>query len=579
MQYNPNFTYPNIELWYDEPWKDKNSLIDPLFQWIGCHDSVAPSVYARPAGDPFAMEGYQGKSNSVDVPSVIEGWKRKGLRMTTLEQGCKYWISMVPEQAGARKKCRALVVLCQQDSTDPWWAMEVQERYRSYNERAADGQDTVIIYLTAMGADKDRIFGNILQEACVLYPVDLAQVYLDVSVPVSRGQKLSEIQGFVWKNEQGQLLDPDGAVEQFWGIPVLNISGRWGSKESLTRGLVMHQKMNEGNFDREWLIHSEAGAKMAQGILLEHRFDTVDDPGYRKYWAERGVDFRVYETEGRRWTVMSPAGVKEPLPVVLTLQEVYRGNEHLAVTAGSYFCQLAQLVAEGNCIALFFALEDPDSNELIMDILEEAKGYHAIDASRVYAMGHSHDGWFTRILGYRHADRIAAIVTMGNHFGLPTVEDTGNDKMGVSAAELERMTKYDLPVMNIDGANEPMAFLPETEEQKKRWVREWQRRLVACNCPVRSEEEILAARISPVQAERKLGLPGDRGMTVWSDGFENYILDIQNKAGRYHLRVASTQNMPHTVTPPMIDLAWGFLRQFARDLDSGAVIELDERNR
>jgi hypothetical protein len=481
---------------------------------------------------------------------------------------------MVPQQASASHLCRALVVLCQQDSTDPWWAMEVQERYRFYNEQAAAGQDTVLIYLTAMGADEDRIFGNILQEACVLYPIDLQQVYLDVSLPVNLGQKLAEIPDFRWQTPQGEALDPDAAVEQMWGVPVLNISDRWGSQESLTRGLVMHQKMNEGNFDREWLIHSEAGAKMAQGILLEHRFHTVSDPDYQAFWAEQGVDFQVYETAGRRWTVMSPKGATEQLPVILVLQEVYRGNEHLAVTAGSYFCQLAQLVAQGNFIALFFALEDPDSNELIMDILKEAEGKYSIDASRVYAMGHSHDGWFTRILGYRHPDQIAAIVTMGNHFGLPTVEDTGNDKMGISEEELERMTRCDLPIMNIDGANEPMAFLPKTEAQKKRWVKEWQRRLKACNCPVKSEEEILAALTSPVQAERKLGLPGDRGMTIWSDGFANYVLDIRNKAGQYHLRVASTENMPHTVTPPMIDMAWGFLRQFARDLDSGAVIEL-----
>jgi len=33
-------------------------------------------------------------------------------------------------------------------------------------------------------------------------------------------------------------------------------------------------------------------------------------------------------------------------------------------------------------------------------------------------------------------------------------------------------------------------------------------------------------------------------------------------------------NMPHTPTPTMSQLSWAFMRQFARNLETGEIIEL-----
>lgn len=576
---NSQYRYENQYIWYNDAWQKKDGMVDPLMQWIGSNDTLTPvPEYPKPEGDPKKHPGYRAKPKCVDLPEVKAYWEEKGIRYTSLEQGRKYWISMLPEKAmhtpGA--KLNALIVLLQENSADPWWAMNTLARYRAYNEMAARRQDTVIIYLTAMGADTDHIFGGIMQEACCLYPVDLSKVYLDVTLPKKLGVKLSSIEGFEWADAEGKSADPDGLVEEFEGIPVLNISGRWGTKDSLTRGLIMNQAMNRGMFDTERLIHSKGGKKMVEGILLEYKFQTVNDPGYAEYWDAMGLKLDVRETAGRRWLMYAPKQQLESgekLPLVLAMQEVYRGNEHLAVTAASYFYEYMELAAQGECMVLFFALEDPDSNDLLETIAREAMEDYPVDRTRVYVTGHSHDGWFARHFAFRHPDMIAALATMGNHVGYPDPAITGHKIMGVSQAELDHYAKFDMPTINVNGASEGFSRYPETEEKQIRWAMDWQRRLEAHRCPVPSIEEILAAHNSENVAIRTLGVSADQGQTHFFDGVEHYVADIRNVDGKYHLRVASSENMPHTVTPCIVDLAWSYIRRFARNLETGEVID------
>lgn len=579
---NRNFAYEKQYLWYNDAWQNKDGMVDPLFQWLGSHDSICPApAYDRPQGDPKQLPCYRAKTNAVDLPEVVAAWQARGIRYTSLEQGCKHWISMLPEHAmeGTGKKLNALVVLHQEDCRDPWWAMDTMAKHQAYNELAARRQDTVVIYLIAKGPDSDRIFGNIMQEAFCLYPVDLDKVYLDVSLVKRLGARLADIPGFRWQDAQGRCVDPDGQVETLEGIPVLNISGRWGTKDSLTRGLVMNQAMNRGRFDTQWLVQSVGGQRMAEGIALEYDYQTIYDPGYREYWAAQGLQLDIHETAGRRWLVYAPKQqleTGERLPLVLAMQEVYRGNEHLAVTAASYFYEYTQLAAQGECILLFFALEDPDSNDLLEVIAKEAMERYPVDATRVYVTGHSHDGWFARHFAYRHPRMIAALATMGNHVGLADAAVVGNPIMGVSDAEIQHYSQYDMPTININGGAEGFSEYPATEQAQQFWAESWQRRLKASRCPVPTVEEILAARNSDNLAIRTLGVPGDRGLDCWFDGVEHYMVDVRNVDGKYHLRVASSQNMPHTVTPCMVDLSWSYIRSFARDLQTGEVIDLNE---
>lgn len=572
--------YENMEFWFDDAWQGKNPVIDELTQWIGLNDQLEESGFQAPEGDPKKMEDYHSKTNSVDLPEVVGYWKNRGMRFHSFEMGCKHWVAFVPEEAftDSAKTYKVLVILEQQDPEDPWWAMKTMSHHKDLNEMIADRGDTMLVYMCCLKNDHDRQLSNILQEATVLFPADLDNMYLDVSLPLKKGQKMAEIPGFKYLLPDGTPADPDESVEYWDKFPVLNISNNWGNLDSLTRGLIMYHKMNDGMFDRERYVYGLSGKSLAEALRLEHDFTHVDDPAYLEYWDKQGIVYDIRKTKGRRWIMMAPKQAienKEKLPLVVGLQEVYRGNEHLAVTAASYYYHFTELVMQGDCMLLFFVLEDPDSNDLLEDILHEAFEKYPIDRTRVYTVGHSHDGWWSRIFGYRHPDLIAAIATLGNFYGLVRPEDIGNPYMSASDADIAMMKKVEMPIINVTGRCENAGKLPVTDEEKEKYAIWWQRRLDACNYPAKTAEEILASLNSPNKAIRELGLPADHAYSFYSYGIENYVGEFKDAEGRYRLSVASSENMPHLITSPMVDIAWNFLRRFARDPETGKTIDLE----
>ena len=102
----------------------------------------------------------------------------------------------------------------------------------------------------------------------------------------------------------------------------------------------------------------------------------------------------------------------------------------------------------------------------------------------------------------------------------------------------------------------------------------WNRRLKAERCPQQIPEKVMAAAKSSNKAERELGFWADRAETVYLDGFEHYIGDIRNVDGKFHFRVIAIENLSHMVSPSMNLCAWNFMRRFARNRETGEVIEL-----
>jgi pimeloyl-ACP methyl ester carboxylesterase len=263
---------------------------------------------------------------------------------------------------------------------------------------------------------------------------------------------------------------------------------------------------------------------------------------------------------------------EKKLPVILVVQEMYRGNEHLPVAGLSYFYQTCEIAAQGECIVLFFALEHPDDNDLFADILEDAAGLYPVDKTRVYITGHSHDGLFAYEFAYRHPDIITAVATLGDPCGLTYF---GDPKMCIKDEQIEVLKNIDIPVINMLGTNEGGAMVPTPGTKDfEDFAIAWQRRLKASRCPMKTAEDIKLAQSSEDYATRKLGLPVDRTSVIWSHGFEHYIGEVKNIDGKYHLSLFISQNMPHTTTPFMLDMAWSFLRRFARDPKTKKIIEL-----
>ncbi len=573
---NKYYSYPNIELWRDDMWVDHISNIDGLIQWNQSNDVVNPNAYASDySGDLLKHPGYRPKTAGIDDPEVLSYWTEKGVHLEVLSQGGKRWVAMLPKKAlkERQNKLPALVVTHLEDYSDPWWAMKTVEYHKDYADMLAQSLDFLLVFLVSEGNDEDMIYLNIMQEAFILFPTDLDRLYVDVSLAQEKGQSLADIPNFNTPKIADEMLENFGSLN----IPVVNIAGIWGNRDSLTRGLIMYHAMNKGKFDKEWLIHSRVGKQLMEGVVLEHRFDDLYHPDLLSYWADMGLKFESHEKNGERWTSMVPLCAFEEekkLPVLLVMQEVYPGNEHLALTAKSYFYRVCEIAAQGECIALFFALEDPDSNDLFAEILEEATELYPVDRSRVYITGHSHDGFFAYEFAYRHPELLAAVATLGDPRGLRSPEATGNPVMSICDDQLEALSKVDLPVMNLAGTNEGFGTIPQEKEAFAEYVQAWQRRLKASRCTQRSAEEIEAAQKSSDYATRKLGVPVDKSWTLWADGFEHYFGEINNVEGKPHLCLMLSQNMPHTTTPFMLEMAWSFLRRFSRNLETGEIEEL-----
>lgn len=578
---NRYYQYPNIGLWENEPWEDKVAPVACLIEYIQENNRVEESDYVpsfKVDGDLKKHPLYREKTHGIDDPAVVDRLQGKGLAYLCTGQGGNKdkehcWFCICPQEAIDQwKKLPVYLYFGCEDETDPRWTMRAVKRQEKLIGELGKKRDFLIAVLVSQYPSRDRIYFNIMQELSVLFPCDISRMYLDVRTALEKG-KLKDIPGFVYTDEHGKWADPDESVEKFGEqeLPVLNIAGRWGNGDSLERGLVMTYGMNEGRFDREWMVHSEVGKRMAQDMLYEYRYSSVEDPGFQKEMEEKGLFYQIcYNRFGDRYIWAIPRQAmeeKKKLPVVLLLQEVYGGNEHLAVTAHSYAAEWLEIAAQGECALMIFVLEDIVSNDRAIDMLREDAQKYPLDLSRMYVTGHSHDGYFAYAMANRNPDFVTAMGVLGMGacpFGMNEIPDY---------TQKHNIINYDIPTVNITGLCE--SWFPEDEADKRgRWVDMWKHVFMNHNIPNKTEKDILDAFESEDYTERTTCLAGDRFQTLWADGIEHYIVGFRNREGREHLRIIRQQNMPHTITPMMCTLTWDFMRRFRRDPETKKIIEL-----
>lgn len=586
-----NYHYQNIELWDESLWNEKISAVFPLVKWLGANEKTDDIPYAAPVDGLYGdacriLPSYDKKTNSVAIPEVVQYWNNRGVHFERRSQGGLAWLIMCPKHCleDYGKKLKTLVVMHRENILDPYWAMKTLDRYSAYNEMVANDQDIIVVYICSNGPDINRVYVNILQEAFVFVPGDTKQVFLDISAVYDSGCKLSDISEFHYTDTLGNpVADPDGAVIRLGSakVPVLDVTGRWENRCSLSRDQISKPNWSCEGFDLQRVIHSDTGRRIAEGMALEYQYDTVDDPGFLAYWDKMGLVYESHDTKLRRWTSCVPKGAmtgEKKLPAICVMQEVNRANEHLAVTEASYFYEYFRIAAQGECVLINFVLEDPEGNEILVDILKEAIAKYPIDPSRVYISGHSHNGHYSLEFASRHPNMIAAVTTFGNSPGLQC--------SGITPMTPEReaaFSKVDMPVIVLNGCKESGHFYPMLTPYTNAYgisadvkgrIQDWQMRLRVSNCPYQSDEEIQAAASSDNYAIRTLGIPGDRGETMWLGGLEVYIVDVKNNDGNYHLRIVGEENMPHNTSPVQQDLSWSFMRRFARDQVTGKCVEL-----
>ncbi|MCC8102965.1 MAG: hypothetical protein LIP11_12155 [Clostridiales bacterium] len=595
---NRYYQYDHMDLWQDDLWEERISRISGLVNYVGTVKKLSGNGYEKPGWDEKEEAAhYHSKTGSVDDPAVLDALLADGMT-AHIRDMTEHWIAVVPTQMlGQRvERIPALMVCLQADYKDIYWAMKTLTEYEEY-QRAARREKYMVIYVVSNnGPDLDRTYVNVLQEAAALFPVDTERIYMDISALAANGKRLSDIPAFSLPKADGEVCtDPDSQAILLWkSVPALLISGNWEHRGSLARDLVMSDKYSTADYDRERLLRSRTGKRLMNGIWMEYTCQDVNDERLRNWMEGKNVRLDIHESRGERWLTVAPKGAleqpEEKLPLFCVMQEVYRGNEHLAVTALGYFEPLIELAAEGECILLFFVMEDPEANDQLSELIDETVALYPADASRVYVTGHSHDGRYALLFAVRNLSKVAAVATLGNFMGLEDPSMLGDSKQVLSDEQVEWLSHQELPCVNLCGCKEHGGKLPLNVDAAELALRPgqeygrimrlddrivcWQRRLKAWNCPERTADEIVAVRNSDSRVERELGLPADREMVLFMDGFEHYIGDIRNRDGRYLLRMVGIENLPHVPSPSMLDLAWDFVRRFRRDPETGSIEEL-----
>jgi hypothetical protein len=590
---NRYYHYPHKELWDDHAWDHRRSQLVPLTAWIGQENKKNHRIAAKPEGERRTEGRFDPKANALTYPEVVEAWQAKGLHYHCTSMGFG-WVAMIPVEhmgkQGYDDDMDTVIVLVNADQKDPNWCMYILEQYQSYLETAAQ-QQIALLFIAADRLDLEGEYISIVQEATVIFHLNYRRFYLDVSTVLNSGLRLAEIPGFCYTEEDGVTpKDADQAVTMLGCIPALPAAKRWTNKDSLIYKLIRGKAYSNLAYDYDALINSGVGRDLAKAMYLEYTYDDAEDPGLMQYWEDMGLKCQFHDKNGEQWVTFVPKAAleqqEEKLPCVCILQEVNRFDPHQAVTGFAYFLQYHEIAAQGDCMLLYFVLETLDDNDLLHEILNDAKQMYPLDPSRVYITGHSHDGRFSAEYMRRHQREIAAIATLGNEPGQLAPKYTSGF-FQVSDEQLAIQAAVDTPLINISGFNERNSQFPlnidAPDVRPGQWVamdtfekraESWQRRLISARCPMRTVEEIAATRNSPELAERNIGVPADRSEVLTLDKSENYIVDIRNQEGKYHLRMVALGNMPHTVTPTMVNLSWSFMRRFARDQETGACIEL-----
>ncbi len=544
-----SYTYPNISMWEDATWADRQAPIQPLVNDLCKYmfESVRPGatlgLYAgRTDGS------YNTKSNVRIYPDVVDALEQKGLTCHVTSMGFMAWIALIPKDAASDTP--VVVRYHSVDMKDENWAMDTLAYYSEHNEKAAADR-FALVYLVTNAPFGSGIFTDILMEVAALWRLDLKPIYMDLT---------------------GLPEDKFPGGEAFCGLRVQNIDDQW-------QAFVGHQyicgTLNKNNpeFDLSRLIHSPLGKAMADGMRMEYDFRRWDDPALLAQLAEKGVKLEGHWHKGERYLTAVPMGNEKKIPLFICMKEVRPCNEFHALTGLQFYSGHLDLVGVGECMLLFFAMESPDDNELLTEIMDQVVAQYPVDTARIYITGQSHNGYLALEYACRHIDRITAVATLNDRHGIAS-PNYAMESVPVTDEMVERFRAHELPLINICGQIENV--FPHTTPGTKGYenaIHAFRRRLYAFRCPDRSVEEVEAALQSDDLAQRRNGVPADRTEVRYSMGHEVYVADVRNDDGNWQLRFVSIENLPHMITPQMAELSWEFLRRFARQPD-GTIQEL-----
>ncbi len=327
------------------------------------------------------------------------------------------------------------------------------------------------------------------------------------------------------------------------------------------------------------------------GMVKEFHGDTTPI-SWTEYEAKTGYHWEDYNNQGpqnffRRWTSFVPQSAFRPgntrkYPVVIAL---HGGFNPTSVIDGWGFPQEA---ARREWIVIVPSVELDD---ILEEILKEAKALYPIDETRVYVTGCSYGGMMSNLMGCKRPDLFAAVGPCGSAINDGQVTGffrnmKGGEPMpdfdGVSRAKQKGVY---MPIINVAGNLDGERFPLYNYSPRRRGgadpdpVAAVQNLMNGINfwCDVNDAEPLaldavlaMKGREDLDEVEKNIGFPlkPGCGRKVVADGVTNYIADIPSRDGVARIRIMCEMNMPHWPTPEMSRQLFEFFSHFSRDMET-----------
>ena len=566
--YNDKYSYPDLFLWQGETWQGKENAAAPLYRKLA--ELIEAERAEKGYVDHFAGRTDEEFDSVNRVPyftDVVEGWKERGMHFSSYGMMGE---QMAPTAVENHEIYDAKVLLIPfLPHGDPHEGMNLLAEHEDTLAIAA--RENILVQF----ADCREGGGGAMIEKAIetqgTFRIAYKPLYLDISLLSRHGLTLADVPGL----DPAQWAQP----ETLAGRTVVDISDKWqvGLAHQHNISEIYRRNQPEWDFDRH--IRSMAGKRQAEGMRLEYECLDPRDSKMNAFFAERGIRYEDHYA-GHDWYVtLTPECAfsqrSYKLPLLIVMKEPRTCFPGVMQTAFQFYYDFIELCARGEFMMLFFALETPkDNNEVLPGIIEETLRGYPIDPQRVYLTGQSHNGYYALEFYRTHPKLIAAAATLCDPAGLQV--GARIDYYKPRAEEIiASFRQYDFPLIDINGNLENSYCKPDRSPEKMEDdVFYFQNRLAAFMLPMRSREEILVAQTAADYATRRNGVPADRTEVRYLMGSEVYVSDFQREDGKWYFRYISIENTPHMIMPQMAELSWEFLRRFARDNDTGEVIEL-----
>lgn len=319
------------------------------------------------------------------------------------------------------------------------------------------------------------------------------------------------------------------------------------------------------------------------GMVKE--FHGEDTPmSWTEYEAKTGYHWEDPERRGpqnnfKKWNSFVPVSAFRPenrgrkYPAVVVL---HGGFNPIGIIDGWGFVQEA---AKREWIVIIPSLELDD---ILEEILEQAKRLYPVDETRVYATGFSYGGWASNRLGNQRPALFAAVgpcgAPMDNAFqaGDPADREPLPPFDGVPRA-LEMGIQ--MPIINVYGQCDGNRFPFYDFHGKKFGLASMETPAdlldgVNCWARVNGAPEVRLADVMALKgksgvsdAEREVGLPlaPDCRRTYTADGVRFHQADLKSADGVVRVRILAEMNIPHWPTPELARQVFAFFSHFSRD--------------